>query len=424
MSRKKNKSSPHSPPKDTVKTWLRRHTFWLYLGLAAVAVFGSISYFNRDSGDGSPAESGAAHAPQPIVPTVQKAFTLTKLLAMKPEELKDVDIAEMNLLCATGLPGAEKLDVAKCMKRLDEWASLARYETDRHMYRAHDTRYADHFRHSENWLRAEMLAQTLQEECGVHYNMQRITKIDFRNTKDLMIHGMIDDPNGGTCASMPVLYTAVGRRLGYPLKLVLTKSHIFVRWDDDKERFNVETTSNGGTDSHPDDYYKQWPEKITDAEAKANGWLLSLSPKEELAEFLANRGHCGLDNGHPDFAARCYENAYGYDPTRPCYRDWFLDAAMKCDYHPVIPALAGLLKDRIAFRDFEFQTAQRETAARREWFRTHQRDPMPGEPAPGVSVGWPSTPGPGIPQPPPSYAPPSGLPQPRQPRMPGEQPGP
>ena len=29
----------------------------------------------------------------------------------------------------------------------------------------------------------------------------------------------------GTCSSLPVLQVAVGRRLGYPLKLVTTKGH-------------------------------------------------------------------------------------------------------------------------------------------------------------------------------------------------------
>jgi hypothetical protein len=42
-----------------------------------------------------------------------------------------------------------------------------------------------------------------------------------------------------------VLYVAIGRRLGYPLKLVECKGHLFVRWEDAKERFNIEGTSRG-----------------------------------------------------------------------------------------------------------------------------------------------------------------------------------
>jgi hypothetical protein len=34
--------------------------------------------------------------------------SLDGLLAMSPSQLCHIDIAEMNLLCATGLPGAER----------------------------------------------------------------------------------------------------------------------------------------------------------------------------------------------------------------------------------------------------------------------------------------------------------------------------
>jgi len=210
-----------------------------------------------------------ARTGQPYIPHyTQKARSLDELLKMSPEQLAAVDIAEMNLHCAEGLPGAERLDIAKYLARLDEWAERVRDVTGRHLYRAHDPRWAEHYKHSENWLRVEFLAQVLQEDCGVHYNMQRIRDIDFGNSKDLFIHGMIDDPNGGTCTSMPVMHVAVGRRLGYPLRLVLTRAHIFVRWDDGQERFNVESTGEGGTDSYPDEHYKTWPEKWNAVETR------------------------------------------------------------------------------------------------------------------------------------------------------------
>jgi hypothetical protein len=127
-----------------------------------------------------------------------------RLFTVPPEKLAEVDIAEMNLLCAEDLPGAEHIDVDRCLAKLDEWASKVRFETDRHFYRVIDPRYADHYHHSASYYRAEMLLQTLQEDCGVKYNPQRIRDVDFANSKDLFAHGMIDDTNGGTCASMPV----------------------------------------------------------------------------------------------------------------------------------------------------------------------------------------------------------------------------
>ncbi|NIA16256.1 MAG: hypothetical protein GWP08_19510 [Nitrospiraceae bacterium] len=283
--------------------------------------------FFSDTGTNIPTTPAPITRDAPKV--ARKAKTLDALIAMPPEQLADVDIAEMNLLCAAGLPGAENLGIDKCLATLDQWAARVKFETERHLYRAHDPQWADHYKHSENWLRAEMLAQVLNQDCGVHYNMERIRDIDFRNSKDLLIHGMIDDPNGGTCASMPALYMAVGRRLGYPLKMVLARGHIFVRWDDGHERFNIETTGNGGTDSYPDEHYKQWPEKITDAEVKKGRYLISLSPAEELATFLANRGHCLLDNGHPKEAFDAYAAAHRLAPLDPAYSGWMRQAEVR-----------------------------------------------------------------------------------------------
>jgi hypothetical protein len=289
---------------------------------------------------------------------VRSARTLDGLLDLPAENLGNVDIAEMNLLCAAGLPGAEGLDIDQALATLDQWAARVASETNRHLYRVTDPRYADHYRHSEAYLRAEMLVQALCEDLGVKYNLAAKDDFKFNDSRVAFIHAMIPmpgqavaDTQGGTCASMPVLYVAVGRRLGYPLKLATTKAHIFVRWDGQdhpnpawRDRFNIEGTN--GFSSYPDDYYKTWPFKLTDQEVSANCYLVSLTPMEEFAGFLAARGHCGLDNGQPAFAARCYEDAYSYDSRRPAHAAWFVDAALRCGYRPITPVLAALLAQR------------------------------------------------------------------------------
>jgi len=164
--------------------------------------------------------------------------TLSELLEMPAEGLADVDIAERNLLCATGLPGTKDLDIPHRLATLDRWAKRVRAETERHVYRAHDPRWAEHYRHSEAYLRAEFLLQVLQQDLGVRYDMTSSDDFSFADPRVAFLHGMVpaggqsvSDTMGGTCASMPVLYVAVGRRLGYPLKLVATDSHVFARWD-------------------------------------------------------------------------------------------------------------------------------------------------------------------------------------------------
>jgi hypothetical protein len=240
------------------------------------------------------------HSPVPRPSgSVQSQASLDELLSMSPDQLGSLDIALVNLRCA-----------------LDSWAGHVKAETARHLYRVNDPNYAEHYKHSESRFRAEMLVQILQEDCKVHYNTARINEPDFRNSKDLFINGMIDDDNGGTCASMPVLYVAVGRRLGYPLKLVQTKAHLFVRWENaaTNERFNIEATASGGMDSYPDDYYRRWPLKRTDAERREGVYLHSLSPAEELAVFMASRGDCLDANGRLNEAQIAYSQAHRLAP--------------------------------------------------------------------------------------------------------------
>ncbi len=395
--------------------------------LAALVVLGCLTLLPEKPA--RPPVVAVVSAPPPSK-TVRKARNLDELLKMPPDQLAGVDIAETNLLCATGLPGAEKLDIDQALATLDDWARRVKFETDRHLYRVTDPRYADHYRHSEAYLRAEMLVQALCEYLGVKYDLAARYNFSFKDSRVAFIHGMIPPPGkslhdtpGGTCASMPVMYVAIGRRLGYPLKLVTTKGHVFVRWDGKehfnpiwRERFNIEGTN--GFNSFADDYYKTWPFKLADKEVKANRYLVSLTPAEEFAEFLAARGHCGSDNGQPAFAASCYENACGYDPSRSGYRAWFTDAAIASGYRPHIPVLANLVAQRRQRKvlDPESIVANQQAAARGEWLRSHPEGAMGAGLPNGIPSGVPPTLiGQWQPQPPPpcGLTPPQpGVPQP------------
>lgn len=187
-------------------------------------------------------------------------------------------------------------------------------ETDRHLYRVKDPRYADHYRHSETSFRVELLLQTLQEDLGVRYNPDRVYSPDASDSRDQFIHGAMDKAHGGTCASMPVLYVAVGRRLGYPLKLVMARGHLFCRWDDGKgEKLNIEGTN--GFSSYPDEFYRKWPEPLTESDLAVREYLVSLTPKEELAVFMAARGHCVFDSHHFAQALEAYTAMAHLAPT-------------------------------------------------------------------------------------------------------------
>ena len=247
--------------------------------------------------------------PATPVPFSRQAQSLDELLKMTPEQLADVDIAERNLLCATGLRGAEKLDVGKALARLNDWADRVRYWTDQSMWDFRQN--PEEFKNSEAKFRVLLLISVVQKDFGVHYNDRGERNCDFSSAKNAFLHGMIDDTNGGTCASMPVMYVAVGRRLGYPMKLVLAKTHIFARWEDPAtgERFNIEGT-NPRFDDHPDSYYQKWPYPISDAELKQGWYLKPLTPRtmgpsrrgsvrSRPASSTRRRVMVGLVTGHP-----------------------------------------------------------------------------------------------------------------------------
>lgn len=240
---------------------------------------------------------------------------LRGLISLPVEEIQTVDIARLNLLCSQGLPGTEDLDMPACLAMFDEMAARVRTETERHYYRFQ--RNPAEFENSEGFFRMIMLTVVLAEDFCVKYAPARIgTAADarigdgfFKDAQNVFVHGLVGPKQQGTCSSLPVLQVAVGRRLGYPLKLVTTKGHLFVRWEDTRERFNIEAAGQG-VNRFSDDYYRHWPFEVSEAEIQAEGYLKSLTAAEELAVFLSIRGMCWQEaNRYADAAESFREGA-------------------------------------------------------------------------------------------------------------------
>ncbi|MHB1157504.1 MAG: transglutaminase family protein [Phycisphaerales bacterium] len=306
--------------------------FFLRIALfaAIVVLFAIAAWTTTRSPDNNPTLPGTPAYPLVSLPPTELPLplatfriaprTLDELLALPADQLADVDIARMNLLCATNLPGplpgAGNLDVEKSLARLDEYARRVRYWTDQSLWDFQQR--PEKFENSEAKFRVLLLISVLQQDFGIHYNDRGTRNCDFSDSRNAFIHGMIDDANGGTCASMPVMYVAVGRRLGYPMKLVPAKTHIFARWEDPRtsEKFNIEGT-NPRFDHHPDSYYRRWPAPIFDAEMKQGWYLQSMSAKEELGVFLQNRAWCLMDHRRFDEAETAFAQSRRIDPRNP-----------------------------------------------------------------------------------------------------------
>jgi hypothetical protein len=224
------------------------------------------------------------------------------------------DTARVNLELAGLHLSAEGLDVEACLRTLDGWARLVGAETERLMYVFR--RNPSRFDGSEARFRMMTLATVLQRDLGVHYRQETLEMPDdefFRRPENLFMHGVILG-KGGTCASLPPTFAAVGRRLGYPLRLVKTCQHLFLRWDDLRgERFNVECTSRGFL-SHPDEYYRHWPRELPAEMERACGALRSLTSRQETAQYVSTSAGCFAQNGRLEEASTSFARAADMDP--------------------------------------------------------------------------------------------------------------
>jgi hypothetical protein len=241
----------------------------------------------------------------------------------------------MNLACAHGLPGARHLDAALCSKKIAELTAIVDRETQRQMGRF--LANPEQYRNSEAYFRILVLITVLQRDCGIRYNRAMIAPNAAFSEEDSFIFGIFQG-QGGTCATLPVLYAAVGRNLGYPIRLVSTWEHLFCRWDDPhtKERFNIEASGHGLSTPDDADYRQGIYERTAHLIDKA-GLLQSLSPRRELAGFLKERGMHWHKHGYLRNAANCFAWAAELDGFPMMFElvayhldQWFQDLKKRC----------------------------------------------------------------------------------------------
>ncbi|MFC7339309.1 tetratricopeptide repeat protein [Haloferula chungangensis] len=191
-----------------------------------------------------------------------------------------------------------------------------------HRFRSNPADYEN----SEPYYRMAMLVTVLQQDFGIIYNPDRVTPVGvfesndkfFADSRDVFIHGLTGENNSGTCSSLPSFYIAVGRRLKYPLALVSAKNHLFVRWEDQETRLNIEAAGIG-VNTYDDDHYRKWPYPMTNQEEKDNGFIKNMTAAEECAVFMSIRGHCLMAAGRSDEAISAHEQAVRLAPQAQLY---------------------------------------------------------------------------------------------------------
>jgi hypothetical protein len=225
-------------------------------------------------------------------------------------------------------------------------------------------------------------------------------------SQDLFIHGLTGS-NGGTCSSMPVLYVAVARRLGYPMSLALAPGHILARWDapegsdDPMKHFNVEG-SGYGFSPYDDEHYRNWPRKMTKQEAESGFYLRPLTGAEMLSVFLTTRGHCLLDIGRMEEAKQAYASAQRLSSKDPHLARFIRQADSRIKARQYAKAMKGAATQPVAVRRpryrprdpmEELRRIEAINAHNRRLMEERMRQPTPLSPY-GPRVPQPSVPNP------------------------------
>ena len=268
------------------------------------------------SGSKSGTQGEAARHPQTVEESVEN------WLRDQPAGLSaHTDVGMLNLACGLDLGGsAGKLRMEAALATLDEWARVIERETSRNYHRYVEN--PSEFGSEPAWKLA-MMRTVLGQDLHVGYDPELSQEkaqtapdsVFYADPSKVFLTGLLGKDRMGTCASIPVLYVALGQRLGYPLHLVSAKAHLFVRWDDGKgNRVNMEAANPGGFSSYPDEHYRTWPLPITPEEERTEGYLTNLDSVQALSVFLATRAVCLQVAGKQQEAARAAWQAYSLAP--------------------------------------------------------------------------------------------------------------
>lgn len=257
--------------------------------------------------------------------------TFQQLCEMSDEQLSKIDLGLVNLLCAMGLPYGPDGDIGRYLDWLDDSAEQVRLSIDRSygVFLENPAR----FHNSQAFFCIACMVCWLQDHLGVRYHPKwsgitpemRLPDDFGLSAEDVFIHSIIHG-TGGSCCSLPMLYVAIGRRLGYPLKIVKAMHHLYFRWDDlsgahwvHGDRFNVEASCRG-LHRPPDEYYLTWPHPVPQQLLDDGTCGQSYTPRQDIAVCLATRGHVCLVNNYWAGAMEAFGYATRLAPENPIYR--------------------------------------------------------------------------------------------------------
>lgn len=155
-----------------------------------------------------------------------------------------------------------------------------------------------------NFRAVPLINKYLFEELG----FQSIAEANDPN--DLFLHTVLDKKRG-YCLSLSILYLSLAERIGLPVYGVVVPGHFFVRYDDGRMRFNIETTGKGA--SAPDAHYIskfKVPQRYN-----AGVYMKNLNKIQTLGCLFNNLGNVYEDIGNYELAFQALLQSVEINPT-------------------------------------------------------------------------------------------------------------
>ncbi|MEA1926579.1 MAG: tetratricopeptide repeat protein [Candidatus Auribacterota bacterium] len=193
---------------------------------------------------------------------------------------EEIDPAQVNLILAKKIYG--EVDIEKYLKEIDRMA--------------------------EDLGPAILLLKSPREKIDrinrYLFQEKGFTKPWIRGDPDDLFLNRVLERKQGNCVGLSCLYTSLGRRLNLPIYPVYAYRHIFCRYDDGRDRINIETQSHGK--ELPDSTYRlalppPWVERGI--------YLKNVTSKELVAILLNNRGWLWTGNKMYPAAMTDFEEA-------------------------------------------------------------------------------------------------------------------
>jgi hypothetical protein len=268
----------------------------------------------------------------PLLDVEGRQWLLNSLFEAAPEKIQEhSNIQLLNLLCADCLPGNEDIDIRGCLTRLDKLIDYIRGSIER-TYQAYGP--AEFYGYCKYKTIMGIIVARLKLEYGACYSP--IAKADleevgihapFDDASEVFINGMLGDDRNhrwGMCTSIPVLVTAIARKLGYPVRLAVCRNHVYCRWEDERACFNIEASNPAGMVCESDEYYRKFRDGVSPEHAKTGYHFRSLPPAEEFASFMVHRVQVLRDAARYDETFLWSAKALQFAPDNTT----FVDAAL------------------------------------------------------------------------------------------------